>query len=78
MFHCRTQGCVENTLRLRGGSSPLEGRVEICTGNVWGTVCDDFWDNTDAGVVCTQLGFSRAGKLTTAWELPLTMNGCVT
>ena len=52
-------------MRLLEGSTTLEGRVEICLNSVWGTVCDDGWGNTDASIVCRQLGLSAAGIVVT-------------
>lgn len=54
--------CVEGALRLRDGDS-TQGRVEICIGNIWGTVCDNFWREDDAQVACRQLGFPSTGKM---------------
>ena len=47
-------------VQLVGGNKTGQGRVEIWYNSQWNTVCDDFWDNRDANVVCRQLGYRGA------------------
>ena len=44
-------------IRLVGSGQPHEGRLEIKVAGMWGTVCDDSFGNTDAGVACYMLGY---------------------
>ena len=53
--------CTDGNLRLIGGQSPNEGRVEVCLDGLWGTVCDDYWGSVDAQVACRQLGYLSSG-----------------
>ena len=46
-------------LRLVGGATANEGRLEILLDGQWGTVCDDYWGKPDADVACRALGYAE-------------------
>ena len=54
---------IDASIRLVGGSNDLEGRVEIMYQGIWGTICDDGWDDIDASVACRELGFSHGNAI---------------
>ena len=60
MRHNATVGVDSAVLRLVGGATPREGRIEVydASSMKWGTVCDDFWNRNNAKVVCRHLGFN--------------------
>ena len=47
--------CVNGEIRLVGGFTYREGRVEGCVDGRWGTVCNNIPELP--GAVCSQLGY---------------------
>ena len=63
------EACRTGAVRLIGPENvevgTLEGRVEVCINNAWGTVCDNLFGQEDAETVCSSIsGFYRTGELT--------------
>ena len=52
--------CYDGEVRLLNGTSAKEGRVEVCYGLRFHSVCDDFWDKQEAEVVCNQLNYNNS------------------
>ena len=48
------------SLKLRGGTTQNEGRVEVSIGYLTGRICDFEFDDRDAKVVCRMLGYRLA------------------
>ena len=53
--------CLFGDVRLFGGETESEGRVEICVHGFWTTVCDEGFEDKDALVICSEVGFSPKG-----------------
>ena len=61
-------GCEDGSVRIEGGqmdslAGTMDGRLEICINNAWGTVCNNTFRSVDTAVACGQLvNFEREGK----------------
>lgn len=62
---------LENSVRIVGGRTYYEGRVEVQVGERWGTVCSAGWTTKEAMVACRQLGLGYSMHAITVskhWE----------
>ncbi|XP_048826537.1 lysyl oxidase homolog 3A isoform X2 [Brienomyrus brachyistius] len=55
-------------IRIVGGRTNYEGRVEVKVGSRWGTVCSEGWTTKEAMVACRQLGLGYSlHAITETW-----------
>ena len=57
---CSVANCMNYEVRLVGGSTNRDGRLEVCVDGRWGTVCNNSHSGV-AGAVCSYLGFPAEG-----------------
>ena len=56
------KNCSHGDIRLRGGSTNHEGRVELCYNGVWIGLCSPYFiREREAATICTQLGLPHRG-----------------
>lgn len=64
--------CSDGEIRTSGRAGSLitgvtgtVAQLQFCVNGVFVAVCNPFWDNTEARVLCQQLGFSPYGRFST-------------
>ena len=59
--HTHTATCMDGDVKLVGGTSDSDGRLEVCFDQRWTTVDGYGWTDSDTKVACRQLGLSTSG-----------------
>ena len=54
--------CSDYDIKLVDGPSANEGKVLMCINRVWGALCNNNINSTDAAVICRQLGYRAEGE----------------
>ena len=73
IFYMFTRICILHThylaetipVRLVNGKRASEGRIELLHNGEWGTICNYYTDINVGHVVCRELGYPGADKITT-------------
>ena len=63
--------CSDGEVRLVEGESEWEGRLEVCFSRRWGTVGSDGWTQTNAQVVCNDLGYESDSGIVCGYYLAM-------
>ncbi|KAK7489454.1 hypothetical protein BaRGS_00019253, partial [Batillaria attramentaria] len=65
------RSCEAVSVRLVSGTSQYNGVLQVYALGVWGTVCDDCWDDEDSDVACSWLfGSGATGRQVSSSEFP--------
>ena len=64
VLHICAGTCLQGSIHLVGPNGPntVEGRVEYCSNNVWGTISNSGFDTKDGEVVCRKIGYQHPRK----------------
>ena len=64
LYTLNSTACSDGDIRLVSTTNnPLQGRLEACVNNNWGTVCEHGFGIPDANVACGQLGFWNSSMI---------------
>ena len=64
-------GCTSGNIRLHGGPSLYEGKLQICTNRLWLQVTSYYWDSRDAEVACRQMWLPHSNTSKSYFISPL-------